>query len=239
MAFQWTDIMDNEAADSVRNKINALGQAAQNGLGGGYVLAAQPFVYTWTGSLSRNEDTNYYWTNCELNLPLDCSHVIILPTRLYNEDNVATSRLKYGFIELWDVRGHNSQQSLTLSKTSGYLVKASDISNVANGYQTFWALIDTTNSFSGETWETDVGNAPILSWWQVFNADTHYDEFMTISPWSHSIPSSTYYNKEGKVFLYDWYRTETVNRIILAIYVNSSTTYTENINYNMQILPFK
>ena len=27
MAFQWTDIINNEVADSVRGKINALGQA--------------------------------------------------------------------------------------------------------------------------------------------------------------------------------------------------------------------
>lgn len=34
MAFQWTDIMDNEAADSVRGKINALGQAMMYNGGG-------------------------------------------------------------------------------------------------------------------------------------------------------------------------------------------------------------
>lgn len=44
MAFQWTDIINNEVADSVRGKINALGQAMMYN-GGGNFLSAAPFRY--------------------------------------------------------------------------------------------------------------------------------------------------------------------------------------------------
>lgn len=42
MAFQWTDIINNEVANSVRGKINALGQAMMYN-GGGNFLSAAPF----------------------------------------------------------------------------------------------------------------------------------------------------------------------------------------------------